>query len=133
MTEDAAASATGPAWLGQVARFALVGGLAFILDAGILWLTLRAGASPYAGRVLSIAVSIVFTWWLNRRLTFTTAAGPSWREFGAYALQSLLGAAINYGVYSAAIAAGAPVLAGLVLGTGIAAVVNFFRYRAILG
>ena len=126
-------AAARPAWVAQVAKFAVVGGLAFLLDAGILWLTLRAGASPYAGRVGSIAVSIVFTWWLNRRLTFATAAPPSWREFSAYVVQSLLGAAINYGVYSGVIAAGAPVLAGLVLGTGIAAVVNFVRYRAILG
>lgn len=126
-------AAARPAWLGQVGKFAVVGGLAFILDAGVLWLTLRAGASPYAGRVVSIAVSIVFTWWLNRRLTFVTATPPSWREFGAYVAQSLLGAAINYAVYSAVIAAGAPVVAGLVLGTGIAAVFNFYRYRAILG
>ncbi len=121
-----------PVWLGQVAKFAVVGGLAFLLDAGVLWLTLRAGASPYAGRVASLAVSIVFTWWLNRHLTFATAAPPSWREFGAYGAQSLFGAAINYGVYSAAIAAGAPVVVGLVLGTAIAAVFNFLRYRTIL-
>lgn len=133
MTEPAAAGRALPAWAGQAARFVVVGGLAFVLDAGVLWLTLQAGASPYAGRVLSIAVAIVFTWWLNRRLTFATAAPPSWREFGAYALQSLLGAGINYAVYVAVIAAGAPVIVGLVLGTGVAAVVNFVRYRAILG
>ena len=120
-------------WAAQVGRFALVGGLAFLLDAGVLWLTLRAGASPYAGRIVSIALSIVFTWWLNRRLTFATAAPPSWREFGAYGVQSLLGAAVNYTVYAGMIAAGAPVVAGLVLGTGIASGFNFVRYRAILG
>ncbi len=121
-----------PPWATQVAKFAVVGGLAFLLDAGVLWLTMRAGASPYAGRVLSIAVSIVFTWGLNRRLTFATAAPPSWREFGAYGLQSLLGAVVNYAVYSGVIAAGAPVIVGLVLGTAVASVLNFFRYRAIL-
>lgn len=123
---------TFPPWTAQVGKFAVVGGLAFALDAGILWLTLQAGASPYAGRVLSIAVSIVFTWWLNRRLTFATAAPPSWREFGAYGLQSLLGAGVNYAVYAGAIAAGLPVIAGLVLGTGVASVLNFVRYRTIL-
>jgi putative flippase GtrA len=121
-----------PPWAAQVGKFAVVGGLAFLLDAGVLWLTLQAGASPYAGRVVSIAVSIVFTWWLNRRLTFATSAPPSWREFGAYGLQSLFGAAVNYAVYAGAIAAGLPVIAGLVLGTGIASVFNFVRYRAIL-
>ena len=121
-----------PAWAGQIVRFGFVGGLGFVLDAGVLWLTLRAGASPYAGRVLSIAVTIIFTWWLNRRLTFATAAAPSWREFGAYLLQSLAGAALNYAVYSSAVWAGGAVWLGLVLGTGLASVFNFFRYRTIL-
>jgi len=123
---------TLPPWARQVGTFVVVGGLAFLLDAGVLWLTLQAGASPYAGRVLSIAVSVVFTWWLNRRLTFATAAPPSWREFGRYALQSLFGAVVNYAVYAGVIAARGPVIAGLVLGTGVAAGFNFVRYRAIL-
>ena len=76
---------------------------------------------------------MVFAWWLNRHVTFRTPAPPSWREFGAYALNSLAGAAINYALYSGIVAAGAPPLAGLVVGTGVAAVFNFFRYRAILG
>ncbi len=121
-----------PPWAAQAARFAIVGGLAFLLDAAILWLMLRAGASPYAGRVVSMAAAVVFTWWLNRRLTFRTAARPTWREFGAYAAQSLLGVAINYGVYSAMLAAGIGVAFALVAGTAVASIVNFFRYRAIL-
>ncbi len=121
-----------PAWTGQVFRFGITGGLGFVVDAGVLWLMIRAGLSPYAGRVVSLAVGIVFTWWLHRRLTFRTAAAPSWREFGAFFLQSLAGAAVNYAVYSGLLWAGAPVPAALVVGTGVAAVFNFFRYRTIL-
>lgn len=121
-----------PDWTWQAARFALVGGLAFVLDAGVLWLGIRAGASPYAARVTSIVVSIIFTWWLNRRLTFRTAAPPSWREFGAYGAQSLAGASVNYAIYSAVLWAGGAVWLGLVIGTGVASVFNFVRYRAVL-
>ncbi len=121
-----------PPWAGQVFRFGITGGLGFLLDAAVLWLMIRAGASPYAGRVVSIACAIVLTWWLNRRLTFRTTAPPSWREFGAFLLQSLAGAAVNYAVYSGLLWAGAPVIAALVAGTAIASVFNFFRYRAIL-
>ncbi|MGI4876561.1 MAG: GtrA family protein [Janthinobacterium lividum] len=121
-----------PAWTGQVIRFGITGGLGFVIDAGVLWLLIRAGVSPYAARVASIACAIVLTWWLNRRMTFRTAAPPSWREFGAFFLQSLAGAAVNYAIYSAMLWAGAPVIAGLVVGTAIASVFNFFRYRAIL-
>ncbi len=133
MTEPAGVRRTFPPWAVQAAKFVGIGGIAFLLDWGILRLTIAAGVSPYAGRVVSIAVTIVFTWWFNRRLTFRTTAPPSWREFGAYALQSLAGAVINYLIYAGVIATGAPVLAGLVLGTGVASVFNFFRYRAILG
>lgn len=121
-----------PSWAAQVARFAVVGGLGFVVDASVLWLTLRAGASPYTGRVASMAVATVVTWALNRHLTFRTAAPPTWREFGAYVVQSLLGAGVNYALYAGTIAAGGPVVAALVLGTGVAAVFNFFRYRVIL-
>jgi putative flippase GtrA len=121
-----------PPWAGQVVRFGITGGLGFVLDAGVLWLMIHAGASPYAGRVVSIAAAIVLTWWLNRRLTFRTAAPPSWREFGAFVLQSLAGAAVNYAVYSALLWAASPIWLALVAGTGVASVFNFFRYRAIL-
>ena len=120
------------ALLGEGVRFGVVGLLAFALDAGVLALTLHAGASPYAGRVLSIAVAIVLTYWLNRRLTFRTTTPPSWREFGGYALQSLAGAALNYAVYSGVVAGGGGVPLALVLGTGLAAAFNFVRYRALL-
>ena len=118
--------------IAEVARFGLVGGLAFGLDAAVLALTIHLGASPYAGRVLSVAVAIVFTWWLNRRLTFRTAAAPTWREFRGYVLQSLLGAGVNYAVYAAALALGASTIVALVLGTGIASAFNFVRYRKLL-
>jgi len=119
-------------WVGELARFGGVGIAAFGLDYAVLAGTLAAGASPYAGRILSLAASIVFTWLLNRRLTFRTSTPPSWREFRAYGLQSLAGAALNYAVYSAALWAGAPVLGALILGTGLAAAFNFLRYRKLL-
>lgn len=124
---------TLPAWAGQVFRFGFTGGLGFAVDASILWLMIRAGLSPYSGRVVSLSVGIIFTWWLHRRVTFRTTAAPSWREFGAFLLQSLAGSALNYAVYSGLLWAGAPVVAALVVGTGVAAVFNFFRYRTILG
>ena len=123
-----------PGWAGQVGRFLVVGGSAAALDAGVLWLMVHdGGVSFYAGRAVSIPVAMVFAWWLNRTVTFRTAAAPSWREFGAYVVNSVAGAAINYGISSAIVAAGAPPAAGFVVGTGVAAVFNFFRYRAILG
>ncbi len=123
-----------PGWAGQVGRFLVVGGSAAALDAGVLWLMVHVGgATFYAGRAVSIPVAMVFAWWLNRTVTFRTPTPPSWREFGAYVVNSLAGAAINYAISAGLVALRLPAAVGFVVGTGIAAVFNFFRYRAILG
>ena len=122
-----------PAWFAEAVRFGVVGGLGFVADAGSLALMMSHGASPYGGRVFSIALAIVVTWWLNRRLTFRTRMPPTWREFRTYAFLALAGAAINYVIYSGVLWAGGGVYPGIVLGTAVAAVFNFVRYRKLLG
>lgn len=123
-----------PGWIGQVLRFVLVGGSAAALDAGTLWgLVHEAGVSFYAGRAVSISAAMVFTWWLNRTVTFRTPTPPSWPEFANYVLMSLGGATINFMISAGLVLAGALPAVGFVVGTGVAAVFNFFRYRAILG
>ncbi|WP_426169989.1 GtrA family protein [Sandarakinorhabdus sp. DWP1-3-1] len=118
---------------GQVLRFLLVGGSAAAVDFGVLALGIHLGGSRYASRIASVAVAIVYTWWLNRRLTFATAAPPSWQEFGQYVLVTLAGSLLNLALYSAALWLGAPLWLAFVIGTGTAAVFNFVRYRAMFG
>lgn len=118
---------------GQVLRFLFVGGSAAAIDFGVLALGIQLGGSRYASRVASVAVAIVYTWWLNRRLTFATPAPPSWREFGHYVGVTLAGSLINLLLYSAALWLGAPLWLAFGIGTGTAAVFNFLRYRAIFG
>ena len=84
------------------------------------------------GRIGSIGVAIVFTWLMNRRLTFKVEAPPSWAEFAHYVAISLMGALINYVVFSAAALAKAPLLLAMALGTVCAMGFNFVRYRALL-
>ncbi len=117
----------------QVLRFLFVGGSAALLDAAVLAVALHFGGSRYLSRPLSLAVSVVYTWWLNRRLTFATAAPPSWREFGHYVAVSLAGVLLNLALYSAALWLRAPIWLAFCIGTGTAAVFNFLRYRALLG
>ena len=76
--------------------------------------------------------AVTFTWWANRTLTFEPGRAPSWREFAAYVLNSLVGMAINYGVYSAAVVLGAPLIASVAIGTVAGSVFNFIRYRVLL-
>jgi putative flippase GtrA len=118
--------------LGEIGRFGIVGGLAFGLDAAVLALIIHLGASPYTARGVSVAAAIVFTWWLNRQLTFRTAAPSSWAEFRGYVLQSLFGAGVNYAVYATALYLGTGTLIALIFGTGTASAFNFVRYRKLL-
>lgn len=117
---------------GQVVRFAISGGLAFALDAGILTGLVKLGVPALAARVVSISAAIVFTWLMNRRHTFAVQAAPTFREFAHYVAISLVGALINYTVFSGAVLLHAPLLIGLAAGTACGMVFNFVRYRALM-
>jgi putative flippase GtrA len=94
-------------WNAEFIRFGAVGTAAFVVDTSVLYLALWAGLGFYAGRVGSYLAAATFTWYGNRRLTFTThahgkpaiigrmGAVSSWRISPA--------AAVNYATYAAAI------------------------------
>lgn len=85
-------------------RFCVVGALAFLVDAGVLMaLVAGPGMDPYAARVLSFLAAASLTWWLNRRWTFEVEREPTRSEWLAYVSLMVLGAAVNYGAYAAAI------------------------------
>lgn len=118
--------------VGQSARFGVVGAFAVALDALVLALTGAAGMSPYLGRVISLSLMLTSTWWLNRTVTFRTAAPPSWREFRDYCLTMMIGAATNYSVYAAILYTTGNKWLGLIIGSLAGAGVNFVRLRRLL-
>jgi putative flippase GtrA len=115
----------------RFARFIVVGGIGFAIDAGVLMLALhRLAASVYAARALSFTTAVVATWLLNRVFVFDAARrGSVVAEYGRYFVTQVAGALTNLGVFVALIEifprlASTPVLplaAGAILG----AVVNF--------
>jgi putative flippase GtrA len=89
---------------GQFLRFALAGGIGFIVDASVLYAMLWAGAGPYLGRAVSFLCAVLVTWQINRRLTFTDRHGKSiFREFAEYLLAMLAGGLCNYAAYAVAL------------------------------
>jgi putative flippase GtrA len=88
-------------------RFAVIGGLGFVVDSAILaadtnWL----GLDPFKGRLLSIFCAMICTWLGNRYVTFPEqrARGgitPVFREWGKFVGANIIGALVNYGVYAA--------------------------------
>lgn len=84
-------------------RFCLVGGTGFVADAALLYGLLSLTAlDAFLARLLSFAGAVTLTWALNRRVTFADRRSDAWlAELGRYVLAQSLGAAINYGIYSA--------------------------------
>ena len=82
-------------------RFAFVGGIGFLIDAGLLALLhYGAGLDPYSARLVSISASAFTTWRLNRTLTFGASDRSQAKEGFRYALVAAATAGFNYLVYA---------------------------------
>lgn len=85
----------------RVAAFVVVGGLAFLVDAGVLVALERgAGWSAFEARIASIGVAALVAWRLNRAVTFGASGSSQAAEGGRYAVAAAASAAVNYGVFS---------------------------------
>ncbi len=89
--------------LTELVRFGFVGGLAFVVDAGLFNL-LRFGPGevlghkPLTAKVVSVAVATVVAWLGNRYWTFAARRTSNRRrEFVAYAVANVVGMAIAVG------------------------------------
>ena len=81
-------------------RFAIVGAIGFLIDAGLLTaLHHVAGLDPFTSRLVSISASAFTTWRLNRSLTFGASDLSQANEGLRYALVAAATAGFNYLVY----------------------------------
>lgn len=80
--------------LAELARFGLVGGVAFVVDVGlynVLRLTVLED-QPIGAKVVSVAVATVVAWLGNRYWTFRARRGASMRrELALFAVMNLAG------------------------------------------
>lgn len=116
----------------QFLRFALVGGVGFVTDAGLTLLfhgALSLGEAP--ARVLAFIVAATVTWWLNRRFTFQAQGGAS--SWLRYVVITSAGAAINIGCYLVVVrmlgTQALDLLAGVAVGSIVAMAFNFWVSR----
>lgn len=119
-------------WLRQAITFSVVGILAAAIDYGVLASVISCGLSPGPARIPAVAVALVFTWIMNRKVTFATETPPCWKEFIHYAYTAVTGIVINLGIYWSAVWLHLPIWLAFTSGTGTAAIFNFLRYRALL-
>jgi putative flippase GtrA len=99
--------------------FCIAGGLAFLVDAGVLFLlTTWTGAGPYLARLISFLCAVSTTWLFNRAVTFADAVRASslWHEWVRYLVSQLSGFSANYLVYAVLVWSVEPVRRWPVLG-----------------
>ena len=126
-------------------RFGIVGGAGFVVDEAVLTLGhYGLGLDPYVARAISILCAMTFTWWGNRTFTFaehaaSESAAAIAREWFKFVLANALGAAVNYGSFTALVRfAPAPLsnpLLSTAIGVGIGLIFNItlstrFVFRA---
>jgi putative flippase GtrA len=112
-------------------RFATVGGVGFLVDAGLLAaLHHGAGLDPFTSRLVSICAAAFTTWRLNRSLTFGASPASQATEGLRYAAVALLTACLNYVLYAALLLVwpGVPPVAAAVAATLAAMAFSYAGY-----
>ncbi len=111
--------------------FVLGGLCALTTDAAVLSLLTYAGLPPLLARLPAIAVAMVVSWLVNRRVTFDMRTPPRLAEFGRFAAVSWTAQAVNYTVFAAVLLAhpATPPVVALVLASLVAMFVSYFGFK----
>lgn len=76
-----ARDATGT-WQRELSRFAVVGSLGFVVDAGVVYLLVPRLMGPLPAQGIAFFLALTATWLLNRTFTFRTTLGKHWPRSG---------------------------------------------------
>lgn len=122
----------------QATSFALIGGIGFIVDGGILTiLNSLYDVSLLPARIASFSAAVTVTWFLNRQKTFADRRNEGLvGEWGRYAAVNSIGSVLNMGIFFWLVAryellAGWPLIP-LAIAASIALVFNFVASKYIV-
>jgi putative flippase GtrA len=115
----------------KLLRFAIAGGLGFLVDAGVLALLLHTTPlGPFLARLIAIALAMATTWAFNRTFTFGRSGHSVAVEGFRYGSVGITAALVNYGLYSALLLTlpALQPLAAMVLATTASMFLSFIGY-----
>ena len=121
--------------VGQLLRYAVVGGVSFIVDYGSLWLLTEEAGLPY---LWSAAIAFILGLTCNYILSTRWVFGESrirnaWGEFAAFALIGLKGLGLNELImYACTDGLGFHYMISKIVSTGIVFFWNFLARRFIV-
>ncbi len=107
-----------------------MGGIGFVIDAGLTTTLIHAGLDPFSARVIAIAFAMLVTWRLNRAITFGASDTSQKSEGARYFAVALAAAAVNYAAYAGlmlTLPALIPAIA-VALATGVSMVVSYLGF-----
>jgi putative flippase GtrA/4-amino-4-deoxy-L-arabinose transferase-like glycosyltransferase len=110
-------------------RFLLVGGIGFVIDAGLTYLLVRSNVAPWLARIPAILFAMTFTWLSNRYFTYEVKTARSTGEAMRYALVATVMALINYLIYFVLVSLGTWPVAAVTLATACQISISFHAYR----
>jgi putative flippase GtrA len=110
-------------------KFLVVGGLGFLIDAGLTLGLITIGISPLAARPPAIFAATLFTWLANRQHTFRVGRKSSLTEVVRYASVAGVAALANYLIYSGLVTLSISPFSSIVMATIIVAVFSYFGYK----
>ncbi|EHR59119.1 GtrA family protein [Saccharomonospora cyanea] len=100
---ESAARTTSPGLLAQISRFVLIGGFCALVDSGLYWLLLQAGAWVHLAKALSFIAGTTTAYFLNRRFTFTAAQKGGAGQLGGFVLLYTVTFFVNVGTNALAL------------------------------
>jgi putative flippase GtrA len=83
------------AFVRKFLTFGCIGGGVYVFDASCFWLFIQLTGWPSLARVISVALAMTLSWWLNRTYTFRMSGPINWGEMLKFMLSQLPGACIN--------------------------------------
>ena len=84
----------------QFLRFAVVGTIGFVVDAGVLLYVLSQEIGFYSARAVSFLCAVTCTWLLTRVFTLRDRNAGRLGQWAHFASVNLVGGLINYGIYA---------------------------------
>ena len=119
-------------------RFLIIGGLAFLIDTGLLWvINYRLDITAWVSKLISFFVALSFTYFGNRFYTFADARkclklNNMFANYGSYCISQLAGAGLNVVLFSFMTNFGFPLFVSAVISAAGGVFLNYVMAKMVI-